>query len=256
MAADLTGKVVLISGTGGALGRAAALLFAERGARVAGCDLEDTANDRTAELVRAAGGDMRAIGAGDIATPEGAERWIRGAVDAFGRIDVLYNNASAARFGTPETITPEDWALSNKNEIDIAWFPSQAAWPHLIAAGGGSIITISSIAGIRGIRHFPQLPHGTAKAALHGLTVHLAAAGGAHRIRANTILPGLTRTPASAALFATAESPGARLVAEHPLGRLGEPEDVAKLAAFLASDDAFFVNAAALPVDGGASVID
>jgi len=251
----LSGKVALITGTAGAQGRAAAVLFAQRGARIAGCDLDVAGNEQTAELVRAAGGEMLATAPADISTPAGAQAWVDAAVEAFGRIDVLYNNASAPRFGAPPDITPEDWAFSNQHEIDIVWFATQAAWPHLVAAGGGSIINAGSITSIRGTRSFAQLPHGTAKGAVQAMTLHLAAAGGPHRIRANVILPGLTKGPATDGLFATPEAPGHRIAAENPLGRVGLPEDVAKLAAFLASDDAFYINAAAIPVDGGQSVV-
>ena len=88
------------------------------------------------------------------------------------------------------------------------------------------------------------------------ITNHLAAAGGPHRIRANAILPGLIRTPSTEFLFATADAPGSKLAAANPLGRVGYPEDVAKLAVFLASDDAWYINAAAIPVDGGQATIE
>jgi NAD(P)-dependent dehydrogenase (short-subunit alcohol dehydrogenase family) len=130
------------------------------------------------------------------------------------------------------------------------------AWPHLVARGGGSIINIASIAAIRGAAFFQQAAHGAAKGGVLSLTYHLAAAGGPHRIRANAILPGLIRTPSTEMLFATPDSPGSKLGEANPLGRVGEADDVAKVAVFLASDDAWYINAAAIPVDGGQSVIE
>ncbi len=254
-ARPLAGKVALITGTAGAQGRAAALLFAERGARIAGSDIDPQGNEQTAALVRAAGGEMLATAPADISAPEGAQAWIDAAVGAFGRIDVLYNNASAPRFGTPPDVTPEDWAFSNRHEIDIVWFPTHAAWPHLVAAGGGSIINVGSVSAIRVTRAFPQLPHGTAKGAVQSMTIHLAAAGGPHRIRANVILPGLTMGASTDRLFATPDGPGHHIAAGNPLGRVGLPDDVAKLAAFLASEDAFYLNGAAIPLDGGQSIV-
>jgi NAD(P)-dependent dehydrogenase (short-subunit alcohol dehydrogenase family) len=97
---------------------------------------------------------------------------------------------------------------------------------------------------------------GTAKGGVLSLTNHLAAAGGPHRIRANAILPGMTCTPSTEFLFATPDSPGSKLEAKHPLGRVGRAEDVAKLALFLASDDAAYINWAAIPIDGGDTVIE
>lgn len=148
------GKVVLISATAGAQGRAAALLFAHRGARVAGCDIDTARNEETAELVRSAGGEMLATTPDeDLSTMPGAQGRIEATAAAFGRIvDVLYINASVPRFGAPPDVTAGDWAFSNRQEIDIVLFPTQAAWPHLIAAGGGSIIDAGSIASIRGTR--------------------------------------------------------------------------------------------------------
>jgi NAD(P)-dependent dehydrogenase (short-subunit alcohol dehydrogenase family) len=253
----LEGKVALITGTAGGQGRAAAVLFAARGARVFGSDIDGERDAETVAMVRAAGGEMHSVAPADISSPDGAAGWVAQAVEAFGGIDILYNNASAPRFGAPGEITPEDWELSNRHEIDIVWYPTQAAWPHLVARGGGCIINTASMACIRGARFQPQIPHGAAKGAVLSMTYHLAACGAEHRIRANAILPGLMVSPTTeaAGLFDTAESPGSRLGAANPLGRIGHPEDVAKLAAFLVSDDAFYINATAIPIDGGQSVI-
>lgn len=253
----LEGKVVLISGTAGGQGRAAALLFAGRGARVVSADIDASGAQETARLVREEGGEIVAAAGCDMSTPDGAQEWIELALDSFGAIDVLYNNASGAQFGTPADVTPESWALSNRNEIDIAWFPVQTAWPHLIERGGGVIINVASIAAIRGARFLAQVPHGTAKGAVLAMTFHLAAVGGPLGIRANAILPGLIVSPATESLgmFDHPDSAGSRLAAANPLGRAGRPEEVARLAAFLASDDGSYINGAAIPIDGGHHVV-
>lgn len=249
----LDGKVTYVSGSGGGQGRAVALLFAARGARVVGCDVDGARAEETLALVRDAGGDMVSL-ALDVSTPDGAAAWIAAGVEAFGAVDVLYNNASGAQFGTPAEVTPEAWALSHRHEIDVAWFPVAAAWPHL-AVGGGAIVNVASVAAIRGAAFLAQVPHGTAKGAVLAMTYHLAACGGPFGIRANAILPGLIATPAVAAMLAEPDGVGSRMVAANPLGRAGEPEDVARLAAFLASDDAAYVNGAAIPIDGGQHVV-
>ena len=252
----LNGKVALITGTGVGMGRAAAMRFAAEGAVVIGCDLNPDTSAKTVQLVTDAGGTMHASAPVDLSSFEETGAWIDQAAADHGGIDVLYNNASIPVVGPWDELTVDGWHAGIKMELDLVFYASKLAWPHLVARGGGSIINVASIASIRGAAFFQQAAHGAAKGGVLSFTYHLAAAGGPHHIRANAILPGLIRTPSTEFLFATAESPGARLAAANPLGRVGEPDDVAKLAAFLASDDAWYINAAAIPVDGGQSVIE
>ena len=191
----------------------------------------------------------------DLGDGEATQRWIDDTADRFGGIDVLFNNASSPRVGPFTELTPEDWHHTIKNELDLVYYAAKAVWPHLVARGGGCIINTASIAAIRGAVFTEQAAHGAAKGGVLAFTYHLAASGGPHRIRANAILPGMIRTPSTEFLFSEPDGPGWELARANPLGRVGEPDDVAKVAAFLASDDAWFVNAAAIPVDGGASVI-
>jgi NAD(P)-dependent dehydrogenase (short-subunit alcohol dehydrogenase family) len=252
----LAGKVVLITGTGVGMGRAAALRFAAQGATVVGCDLNPQTSNETVQLVRAAGGQMTANAPVDLSSYEATQAWVDEAVATHGGIDVLYNNASLPVVGPWDDLTVEGWHAGIKNELDLVFYACKIAWPHLVARGGGSIINVASIASIRGAAFFQQAAHGAAKGGVLSFTYHLAAAGGPHRIRANAILPGLIRTPSTEMLFASPDAPGSKLAATNPLGRVGEADDVAKLAAFLASDDAWYINAAAIPVDGGQSVIE
>ena len=238
------------------MGRAAALRFAAEGATVVGCDLNPQTSEETVRLVVDAGGVMTATAPVDLSSYEATEGWVDAAAAAHGGIDVLYNNASLPVVGPWDDLTVDDWHAGIRNELDLVFFACKAAWPHLVARGGGSIINIASIASIRGAAFFQQAAHGAAKGGVLSFTYHLAAAGGPHRIRANAILPGMIRTPSTEFLFATPDSPGSKLGDANPLGRVGEPDDVVKLAAFLASDDAWYINAAAIPVDGGQSVIE
>jgi NAD(P)-dependent dehydrogenase (short-subunit alcohol dehydrogenase family) len=216
--------------------------------------LADAANE-TVALVREAGGEMVSMAPVDISTEEGARGWVDEAVAAYGGIDVLYNNASSPRVGPYTELTPADWHYTIRNELDIVHFVTTAAWPHFVERGGGCIINTASIAAVRGAAFFQQAAHGAAKGGVLAYTYHLAAAGGPHRIRANAILPGMIRTPSTEFLFHGPDAPSAKLAETNPLGRTGYPEDVAKLAVFLASDDAWYVNAAAIPVDGGQATI-
>ncbi len=252
----LEGKVTLITGTAMGMGRAAALLFAQEGAKVVGCDLNPAKAEETVRLVREAGGEMISTAPVDLSDYEQTKAWIDEAAQHYGGIDVLFNNASSPRVGPFIDLSLDDWHYTLRNELDLVFYASKAVWQHLIARGGGVIINTSSISAIRGAAFFQQAAHGAAKGGVMSFTNHLAAAGAPHRIRANAILPGLTRTPSTEFLFATSDSPGSKLAAAHPLGRPGYAEDIAKLALFLASDDAWYINAAAIPIDGGQATIE
>jgi meso-butanediol dehydrogenase / (S,S)-butanediol dehydrogenase / diacetyl reductase len=247
----LDGKVALISGTARGMGRAAALEFAARGAAVVGCDLNEKASAETVDLVTAAGGQMTAVAPIDLASPDGARDWIAAAVERFGGVDILYNNASALRNGPLMELSDEDWHFTIKNELDIVWFSVRAAWPELVKRGGGSIINVASIAARLGARFVGQVPHGSAKGGVLAMTKHLCAAGGALGIRANAILPGLIYTPETARFIDDPDGPLPGILAKIPLGRYGRADEVAKLAAFLASDDAAFITGAEIAIDGG-----
>lgn len=250
-AGRLDGKVALISGTGRGMGRAAALEFAARGAQVFGCDLDAEESARTVRLVRAAGGEMDACAPVDLAGAEGAKAWVAGAVERFGGVDVLYNNASALRNGPLMELTDDEWHFTIKNELDLVWYSVRAAWPELVRRGGGSIVNVASIAAKLGARFVGQVPHGSAKGGVLAMTKHLCAAGGEHGIRANAILPGLIYTPETARFIDDPDGPLPGILAKIPLGRYGRAEEVAKLAAFLASEDAAFITGAEIAIDGG-----
>ena len=247
----LDGKVALISGTARGMGRAAALEFAAQGAAVFGCDLDEKASAKTVELVTEAGGTMAAMAPVDLAGADGARAWVDAAVAEFGGVDILYNNASALRNGPLLELSDEDWHFTIKNELDIVWFSVRAAWPELVKQGGGSIINVASIAAKLGARFVGQVPHGSAKGGVLAMTKHLCAAGGAYGIRANAILPGLIYTPETARFIDDPEGPLPGILAKIPLGRYGHADEVAKLAAFLASDDAAFITGAEIAIDGG-----
>jgi NAD(P)-dependent dehydrogenase (short-subunit alcohol dehydrogenase family) len=237
------------------MGRASALLFAQEGARIAGCDLKLEEAAETVELVRAAGGEMISSAPVDLGDEAAAHTWVREAVTAYGGIDVLFNNASSGRVGRFADLTSDDWHYTIRNELDLVYHVTSAVWPHLVARGGGTILNMSSMAALRGAAFYQQAAHAAAKGGVLAFTYHLAAAGGPHRIRANAIAPGLIRTPQTEFLYADPDGPGHQLARANPLGRTGYPEDVAKLALFLASDDAWYVNAAVIPIDGGQAMI-
>ena len=251
----LDGKRALISGTGGGIGRATALLCAREGAHVVGCDLHPQPSEETVALVRAGGGRMDAIAPVDLASEEGARRWVEAAVDLAGGIDILVNNASAIRFGPIGELSFADWSFTIRNELDIVFLVTRAAWPHLVAAGGGSIVNVASITASRGAFFMPQNAHGAAKGGVLALTYQLVVEGGPHGIRVNAVSPAMTETPQTAPLLHDPDGPAASIAARVPLGRWGQPEDVAQAILFLGSDEASHVSGANIPVDGGAAVV-
>jgi meso-butanediol dehydrogenase/(S,S)-butanediol dehydrogenase/diacetyl reductase len=245
----LAGKRVLITGTAGGQGAAAARLFAAEGARVVGCDL-----DVARAAATAAEGGFTAFAPVDLADVDAATAWIADAVGVLGGIDVLYNNASATRVGPFEDVTLDDWRFVLRNELDLIFTVTQAAWEHL-ADARGLIINTASVSAWRGAAFTEQAAHGAAKGGVLAITRHLAASGARRGIRANSISPGLTVTPQIQEFLDDPSHPMHGMEAAHPLGRLGTPDDVARVALFLASDDAAYLNAIDIVVDGGQSVI-
>jgi NAD(P)-dependent dehydrogenase (short-subunit alcohol dehydrogenase family) len=251
----LDGKVALITGTAGGQGAAAARLFAAEGATVVGCDLDADRADRVAIEIRDTGGDMHVMAPVDLGDPDTAAAWVTEAVSTAGGIDILYNNASAPRVGPFAEMTWEDWRFTQRNELDLIFTVTSAAWPHLVARGGGVIINTASVSAYRGATFIEQAAHGAAKGGVLAITRHLAASGAKHGIRANSISPGLIITPQIEPFLDEPGHPVHEMLRTHPLGRLGAPEDVARVALFLASDEAAYLNAVDLVVDGGQSVI-
>jgi meso-butanediol dehydrogenase/(S,S)-butanediol dehydrogenase/diacetyl reductase len=251
----LAGKIALITGTGTGIGRTAALTFAREGAKVVGCDLNAAGSAETVALVRAAGGEMTAMAPVDLGDAKAAAAWVDEAVAVYGGIDVLYNNASTQRFGALDELSVEDWDFTIRNELDLVYYTVRAAWKHLIANGGGSVINVGSIAGMRAVEFMPQNAHSAAKGAVIAFTLQLVAEGGRHGIRANLVSPGMTETPNTAPLLADPSPEFAAVLARNPLGRHGQPQDVVNAALWLASDEASYINGNNIVVDGGFSTL-
>jgi NAD(P)-dependent dehydrogenase (short-subunit alcohol dehydrogenase family) len=251
----LQGKVAFISGTGGGQGRAAAQLFAAEGARVVGCDLDPRGAQETVEHVRTDGNEMVSVHPLDLTAPAAASKWIETGLAAYGRLDVLYNNAAAESMFTIEDADAwQRWQSGLRGELDLVFTAIQAAWPAL-KANGGSIINTSSAAALRGLPVEGTEPgsssaHSAAKAAVLGLTRQVAAEGAPHGIRANALLPGFVETAATSSVLASTEA--RRTIERHvPLGRIGRPEDIAGAALFFASDASSWITGETLVVDGG-----
>ena len=255
MSGRLANKVALITGTAGGQGAAAAALFAAEGARVFGCDLNAAGAAQVAEQIRSAGGDISVSAPVDLGDADAAKTWVDGAAAAAGGLDIVYNNASTPWVGPFAEMTYENWRFTLRNELDLIYTVTSAAWPHLVARGGGVIVNTASVSAHRGAQFIEQAAHGAAKGGVLAMTRHLAASGAPHGIRANSISPGLIVTPQIAPFLEQPGHPVHEMAHAHPLGRLGEPADVAAVALFLASDEAAYLNAVDIVVDGGQSLI-
>jgi NAD(P)-dependent dehydrogenase (short-subunit alcohol dehydrogenase family) len=252
----LDGKVALISGTGGGQGRVAARMFAAEGARVLGCDVNEAGAEETAQLIAKDGGIFESLAPLDLSSPEGAEVWVSKAIELYGRIDVLYNNASSPRFFPVGSGPSTDWGFTMQNELDLVWNCCDSAWKHLVESSGPSIINVASLAAIAGTRELPQAAHAAAKGGVVALTRQLAAEGAIHGIRANCISPGVIRGPVTQEMIELGDQgPLSGLLSATASGKAGEAEDVVYAAIFLASDEASYVNGTNLVVDGGASAL-
>lgn len=253
----IEGKVALITGAASGIGEATAELFAREGARVLLADVQDELGQQVLERIREAGGTAEYVHC-DVSVAEDVGGMVRAAVDTYGRLDILYNNAGLARGGTITEISEDDWDLVIDVDLKSVYLGCKYAIPEMRKAGGGSIISTASIAGLRGS---PRLnAYSAAKAAVVNLTRTIAGEVGSAGIRVNCICPGIIVTPIWRQVGVMADDQQEqmwRMMGQRVLlQRVGMPEDVAKGALFLASDDASYVTGHALVIDGGLTASD
>jgi NAD(P)-dependent dehydrogenase (short-subunit alcohol dehydrogenase family) len=250
MGSRLKGKIALITGAGMGMGREAALLFAEEGARVVVGDINTAAAEDTVALVKKAGGDALAV-AGDVAVEADVQRMVEEGVKRFGGLHVLYNNAGVLWKDKDRSVLETDGAQWDRvmaiNLKSVFWVTKHGI-PHLRAAGGGSIVLVGSVSALAGFTR-AQDAYTAAKGALISLNKSLAIQFARDNIRCNIIHPGIVETPLQAPYLNDALR--AEFKTAIPLGRIGQPRDIAYAALFLASDESAFMTGAEMIVDGG-----
>ena len=246
----LAGKVAIVTGAGSSgpgvgNGKAAAILFAREGAKVLLVDAAPERAEETLAIIREEGG-AAAVFAADVTSADDCRRMVDAAMDYYGRLDVLDNNVGISRRGSVLEITEEDWDYVMAVNVKSIVLTSKYAIPRMIASGGGSIINISSIAGLRA---HSSTPYTTSKAAVQGLTMSMAADHGPDGIRVNCIAPGLVYSP----MVAPRMDADLREIRKNaaPLRTEGDSWDIGYAALFLASDESRWVNGVTLPVDAG-----
>ncbi|HYB42317.1 MAG TPA: SDR family NAD(P)-dependent oxidoreductase [Candidatus Methylomirabilis sp.] len=250
MAGRLQHKVALITGAGMGMGREAALLFAEEGARVLVCDIDRAAAEETVSLVSRAGG-RAAAAVGDVALEDDVRRMVEEGVRRFGALHVLYNNAGVLWKDRDRSVLETDGAQWDRvmaiNLKSVFWVTKYGI-PHLRAVGGGSIVLVGSVSALAGFTR-AQDAYTAAKGALISLNKSLAIQFARDNIRCNIIHPGIVDTPLQAPYLT--EALRAEFKTAIPLGRIGQPRDIASAALFLASDESSFMTGAEMIVDGG-----
>jgi NAD(P)-dependent dehydrogenase (short-subunit alcohol dehydrogenase family) len=255
MAGRLEGKVAIISGGATGMGNAASRLFAAEGAKVAIIDRNEVAAEETAAAIRAAGGEAAAF-IGDVSDEAQVEVAVKQAGARFGTVTTLFNHAGTIVIKPFLETTLEDWEWLHAVNVRSMFLMTRAVLPQMIAAGGGSIVCTSSISAVAATPM--EVLYGTTKGACHMFARAIAVEFRDRNIRCNAVCPGFIRTPHGLREVAELQALGvdvseAAIAAQQ--GRIGEPEEVAQAALFLASDESSFVNGVHLFVDNGFTAI-
>jgi NAD(P)-dependent dehydrogenase (short-subunit alcohol dehydrogenase family) len=252
MAGRLSGKVALVTGIGGGIGKGCAMRFAQEGAIVIGCDIDARSASVTVNEARELGLSIDAVAPCDLTRTDDVRRFVDLAGERHGQIDVLLNAAAIPPHmaSVAEMDYEKQWMPTMAGEVDLVFLACKLAWPYLQRSGAASIINFASVSAFRASVSFGMAAHCAGKAAVLAMTRQLALEGGPS-IRANTISPGLIVTPATEYAGATQGEVRERLLARIPMKRLGHVDDIAWCAVFLASDESGWVTGANFPVDGG-----
>lgn len=247
----LVGKVALVTGAGSGIGKGCALMFARQGATVIATDINQKSLLQTQIEAENEGLKIHVIGPVDLVNENDVNSMIISLINQHEKLHILVNAAATAVFKWIEDLSYADWQLTLRAEIDSVFLVCKAAWPYLKQSGSGSIINFASANAYVALEGSPALAHCAGKGGVLAMTRQLAMEGGSFGLRANTIAPGMIVTGATKPVL---EQPGFidNVMAKNMLKRLGQPEDIAWCAVYLASDEASFVTGADFSVDAGA----
>jgi NAD(P)-dependent dehydrogenase (short-subunit alcohol dehydrogenase family) len=250
----LQDKVAVITGAGGGMGRVAAGLFANEGAKVVVAEFGEAAGRETVEQVEAAGGQATFVRT-DVSDEASAKAMVDHAIATYGRVDVLYNNAGVMPEADHSVIDTDvaTWDQVMAVNVRGVFLGCKYAIPHMVEQGSGSIINIASFVALLGCS-VPQDAYTASKGAIISLTRSLAVQFGPNGVRTNAICPGPVETPLLMDWLVKDEEAKRIRLARNPTGRFGKPEEIVNMAVYLASDESRWTNGASLVVDGGISV--
>jgi len=237
---DFTGRTVVVTGAGSGIGWEMASQFRDRGATVFAADLTKPAPEGCTAL------------SVDVRDEAQLQQMVTAAVDATGRLDVLCNNAGIGSTKDPISCTADEWDTLFEVNVRGVFLGTKYALPHMLAQGSGAIVNTASIAGLVGLKD--RVAYCASKGAVIAMTKAVAIQYAGTGVRCNCVCPGTVESPWVSRLLDEAEDPEKRraeLVARQPLGRLGRPDEVARAAVYLASDDAAFVTGSEFVIDGG-----
>ncbi len=247
----LQGKVAIVSGAGHGIGRAAAILFAEQGAHVVVADIRADLATAVAQEISTERAHAVTV---DVSDEASVAAMAEQAMERFGGIDLLYNNAGVNSTGSVADANLEDWERCFAVNVTGTFLCSRAVVEHMARRGGGAIVNQGSVAALVGVKRFAA--YGAAKGAIVALTRSMAVDLAAQKIRVNCLCPGTVFTPLMEPMLrerggGDLERGLAMTIEKYPVGRLGDPRDIAQAALFLLSDEAAFVTGSVYPVDGG-----
>jgi meso-butanediol dehydrogenase / (S,S)-butanediol dehydrogenase / diacetyl reductase len=246
----LDNRIAVITGAGSGIGAATARLFAAEGAQVVIADIDEAGGEKVAAELGSAGAFCKT----DVRNPSQVEAMVKFTVDRFGRLDVIHNNAFYTTVGAVGEMSIDGWLKTLSVTLSGVFYGMRFALPQLLAQGGGAIVNTASISGLFG--DYRMGAYNAAKAGVINLTKTAAIEYARKNIRVNAVCPGMIATPPVVSMLGATRDPyrtNKNAAESHPIGRLGKPEEIAKVVLFLASDDASFMTGSIVVADGGAT---